>query len=129
MAVGWCLLVLVVAVTLVTGEVTKQYGLIPTEPGKSCRDIYELNPNCRGRSGYYVIIVESTPNFVYCDMELECCEEKGWMRLNDVDVANGDKCSNEWHKIRAPVAAYRAPSDDAGCYPAHLSTHHVPYYT
>ena len=62
-------------------------------------------------------------------MELECCGEKGWMRLIDVDVANGEKCSNEWHKIRAPVAAYRAPSDDAGCYPAHLSTHHAPYYT
>ena len=41
MVLSWYLeTVLAVVVTAVAGEVDKQYGLIPTLPGKSCRDIY-----------------------------------------------------------------------------------------
>ena len=29
------------------------YGSDPAEPGKSCRDIYEMNPSSRGKSDYY----------------------------------------------------------------------------
>ena len=60
MASSWYLvavLAVVVVVTAVAGEVDKQYGLIPTLPGESCRDIYQKNPYCHGKSGYYVIVL------------------------------------------------------------------------
>ena len=56
-----------------------QYGLVPTRPGKSCRDIYKLNPASRGQSGYYYLLTDRLLH-VYCDMVLECGGEKGWMR-------------------------------------------------
>ena len=61
-----------------------QYGFSTTQPGKSCRDIYQLNPASRNNSGYY--IVKSDVHFVYCDMTLECGGEKGWMRIADVTL-------------------------------------------
>jgi len=100
----------------------KQYGLTPTKPGKSCHDIYQLNPASHGNSGYYVILT-NRPNFVYCDMTLECGGEKGWMRVANV---NGS-CPNGWKKITSPTTACRPPSDNAGCYSTHFSTHGVPY--
>ena len=120
-------LIAVVLLYLVPGEVDKQYGFISTLPGRSCRDIYQKNPHCRGRSGYYVVVVGTTPNFVYCDMELECGGEKGWMRIADVDATKGDACPDGWRNITSPVAACRAPTDNAGCYSAQFSTHQVPY--
>ena len=102
-----------------------QYGLIPTLPGKSCRDIYERNPKCHGRDGYYVVLTDR-PSFVYCDMTLECGGEKGWMRIADVNPAKGG-CPNGWRRITTPVAACRPPNDFAGCFPAHFPTHNIPY--
>ena len=68
----------------------KGYGLLPTKPGKSCRDIYQVNPTSQGNSGYYVIMTDK-PTFVYCDMTLECGGEKGgWMRIADVKPAVGN---------------------------------------
>jgi len=101
-----------------------QYGLIPTKPGKSCRDIYQLNPASHGNSGYYVILT-NRPNFVYCDMKLECGGEKGWMRVANVSAQ--DSCPNGWSKITSPITACRPPSDNAGCYSVHFPTHGVTY--
>ena len=103
------------------------YGLIPTLPGGSCIDIYQLNPTSHDKSGYYVIKTGDRPSFVYCDMELECGGEKGWMRITDINVTKGDDCPHGWSKIASPIAACRAPSDDAGCYSAQFSTHRVHY--
>jgi len=64
--------------------------------------------------------------YTYCDMELECGGEKGWIRVTSVD-ATKDYCPQGWTKITSPVAAYRAPSDNAGCYSAQFSTQHVAY--
>ena len=126
MAVSWWLVaVLAIAVTVVTAQSNLQYGT--ALPGKSCRDIYQLNPSTHGKSGYFAVKVGDRPRFIYCDMELECGGEKGWMRVTSVDVAKGDDCPHGWHKITNPVAACRAPSDNAGCYSAQFSTHQVPY--
>jgi len=124
--VWWLVAVLAVVVTVVTAQSNPQYGTVPTLPGKSCRDIYQLNPSTHGKSGYYVIKVGDKPVFVYCDMELECGGEKGWMRITDRDAARGS-CPHGWRKITSPAAACRAPSDNAGCYSAQFSTHQVPY--
>jgi len=102
-----------------------QYGFIPTNPGKSCRDIYQMNPASHDRSDYYVIKTHK-PTIVYCDMTLECGGEKGWMRIADVNPAKGG-CPNGWRKITSPVAACRSPNDFAGCFLAHFSTHNIPY--
>ncbi|XP_065914398.1 uncharacterized protein [Dysidea avara] len=129
MDIRWYIVaVLVAVVTANSFEVDyKQYGLIPTLPAKSCRDIYQLNPTSDGKSGYYVVKIGDRPSFVYCDMELECGGEKGWMRITDMNITNGDECPHGWKKITSPVAACRASSDDDGCYSAQFSTHQVPY--
>ena len=122
----WLVAVLAVVVTVVTSQSNPQYGTVPTLPGKSCRDIYQLNPSAHGKSGYYVINVGDRPLFVHCDMELECGGEKGWMKVASADVAK-NSCPHGWKKITSPVVACRAPTDDAGCYSAQFSTHQVPY--
>ena len=94
----------------------KQYGVIPT-------DIYQLNPTNDGKSGYYVVKIEDKPSFVYCDMELECGVEKGWVTVADVNVTDGDECPHGWSRISSPAVACRAPSDDGGCYSAQFSTY------
>jgi len=119
-----------VVVCVISQSVVADYsqcGLIPKLPGKSCNDIYQLNPSSRGVSGYYIVAVDTTPSFVYCDMKLKCGGEKGWMRVANISVTNGDRCPNGWKKITSPVVACRAPSDKAGCYSAHFSTHNIPY--
>ena len=104
-----------------------EYGLCAKLPGESCRNIYQLNPTSHGKSGYYVVQAGDRPMFVYCDMELECGGEKGWMKVTDIDASKGDDCPNGWSNITNPVAACRAPSHNAGCYSAEFSTHQVPY--
>ena len=127
MAVSWHLVaVLAVVITVVTSESNPQYGTSRTLPGKSCRDIYQLNPSTHGKSDHYFIKVGNALRFVYCDMELECGGEKGWMRITDRD-ATGGPCPHGWRRITSPIAACRAPSDNAGCYSAQFSTHQVPY--
>ena len=119
--------VILVVITTITSLVLadKQYGLISTKPGKSCRDIYQMNPASHGVSGYYIIVTDK-PTFVYCDMTLECGGEKGWMRIANVNPVEGD-CPNGWKKITNPVAACRPPSDNPGCFSAHFPTHDIPY--
>ena len=126
MAVIWCLVAVMAAVVTVSVAQCNYTQHGSTLTGKSCRDIYQLNPTSHGKSGYYVIKIDGQPNFVYCDMEMECGGEKGWMRVASVDAAK-HSCPAGWMKITSPVAACRAPSDNAGCYSAHFSTHQVPY--
>ena len=59
-------------------------------------------------------------------MTLECGGEKGWMRIADVNPAKGE-CPNGWRKITTPVAACRAPNDNAGCFSTYFPTHNIPY--
>jgi len=128
MAISWlCILAVIATISqLVMADIDySQYGLVPTLPGKSCRDIYERNPSCHGKNGYYVVLTDR-PSFVYCDMTLECGGEKGWMRIADVNPAKGG-CPNGWRKITAPVATCRPPNDFAGCFSTHFSTHNIPY--
>ena len=103
----------------------KEYGRIQTKPGKSCRDIYQMNPTSHGDSNYYVVMTNK-PIFVYCDMTLECGGEKGWMRIADVNPSKGS-CPNGWRKITTPVAACRSPNDNSGCFSAYFPTHNIPY--
>jgi len=79
MAVGWYLVAVLAAFATVTVAQSNQYGFIAALAGESCRDIYQRNPTSHGKSGYYVIKIGNRPDFVYCDMELECGGEKGWI--------------------------------------------------
>ena len=116
------LLVIAGAVDLVNGC---DLGSTLSCPGKSCLDIYQNNPNSRGVSGQYIVKIGVNLRFVYCDMILECGGEKGWMKI--ADVSSGGSCPNGWSRITSPVAACRAPSNNAGCYSAHFTTYNIPY--
>ena len=119
------LLVIAGGIDLVIGGCN--YGFSSSCPGKSCLDIYQKNPSSRGVSRQYIIKVGGHFRFVYCDMNLECGGEKGWMKIANINAAGGDSCPNGWKKITSPTKACRAPSDSAGCYSAHFTTYNIPY--
>ena len=103
-------------------------GMLQSNPGKSCSDIYQINTAVRGLSGNYSINTTDGVEQVYCDMELECGGHKGgWMRIADFDASRGDDCPLGWNKITYPVAACIASSSDAGCYSTNFSTLNVTY--
>ena len=98
-----------------------RYGFDVSSPGSSCADIYENNPESRGKSGYYVIKT-TTLFFAYCDMEMECGGVKGgWMRIADLDTKRGDACPKGWNR-NADYMSYCTGSQAAGCHPTHFST-------
>ena len=121
------LLVIVNEISLVVGCNDTEYGLNPACPGKSCVDIYQKNPRSHGVSQQYIVKIGTDFHFVYCDMNLECGGEKGWMRIADNNVTGGDDCPTGWKKITSPIKACRARSDAAGCYSAHFTTDSIPY--
>ena len=103
-------------------------GMVQSNPGKTCNDIYQINKATRGVSGNYWINTTTGVHQVYCDMELECGGHKGgWMRIADLDTRRGDDCPSGWTKITTPVTACIAPSSNAGCYSAIFSSLSVSY--
>ena len=100
-------------------------GELSISPGKSCNEIYQINKATRGMSRIYWIQPDNeTIQQVYCDMELECGGHKGgWMRVTQLDTANGDTCPDGW--VNNPdYNSLCTGGDAAGCYSANFS---VPY--
>ena len=116
-----------IAFLIIVGEVAVgcEYGLSLSCPGESCADIYCKNPKSHGVSRKYIIGNGNDCRLLYCDMNLECGGEKGWMKVADINSESS--CPNGWKNITSPVTACRAPSDNAGCYSAHFSTYNIPY--
>ena len=103
-------------------------GMLQSNPGKSCSDIYQTNKASRGASDNYWINTTTDVYQVYCDMELECGGHKGgWMRIVDLDIGRGDDCPSGWTNITTPVEACRAPDNNSGCYSTNFSTLSIPY--
>ena len=115
---------LVAAEDKVCSNFCSSIGMLQSNLGKSCNDIYQINKASRGASGNYWITTTTGVHQVYCDMELECGGHKGgWMRIADLDTSRGDNCPTGWTKIttndaeQPSIDVCRSPSDDAGCYP------------
>lgn len=79
-------------------------GMLQSNPGRSCNDIYQVNKASRGRSDYYWIeTAAGLLQQVYCDMELECGGHKGgWMRIADVDASTAGACPSGWTFMTTP---------------------------
>ena len=98
-----------------------------SNPGKSCRDIYNNNMASRGQSGYYWIKTDQVYR-VYCDMELTCGGIRGgWMRIANIDTTQGDNCPSGWKKITQPKPLCRGSGDAAGCYSANFYNNKTEY--
>ena len=66
-------------------------GMLESNPGKSCVDIYQINKATRGMSHDYWVNTTTGTHQVYCDMELKCGGHKGgWMRIAHYDISRGD---------------------------------------
>ena len=102
-------------------------GMLESNPGKSCADIYQINKATRGVSHDYWVNTTTGTHQVYCDMELECGGHKGgWMRIADYDTIRGDNCPLGWNKtIANGIDVCRSPSDSAGCYPTTFSVQQI----
>ena len=125
--IGWGLC-LAAAQDKVCSSFCSSLGMLQSNPGKSCNDVYQINNAARGSSGNYWINTTSGIQQVYCDMELECGGHKGgWMKIVDLDASRGDDCPTGWTKITTPVAACIAPSSIAGCYSTNFSSLDVTY--
>ena len=111
-------------------------GMMRSNPGKSCKDIYEISKATRGRSDHYWINTTTGVHQVFCDMELECGGHKGgWMRIADLDASRGDNCPTGWSKITTPSGlghpttdVCRSPNDWAGCHSAHFTVNRTNYH-
>ena len=126
-AIGWACH-LVAAQEKVCSNFCSSLGMLQTNPGRSCNDIYQINKASRGVSGNYWINTTTGVHQVYCDMELECGGHKGgWMRIADLDIRREDDCPSGWTKITTPVAACIAANSSAGCHSTIFSTLNVPY--
>ena len=126
-SVIWSVVALLVIVDGINVVVGCHYGTSRSCPGKSCSDIYHKNPNSHGVSRWYIIKDGTHYRSVYCDMNLECGGEKGWMRIAKINAGGGDSCPRGWKKITSPTRACRAASDNAGCYSARFTTYNIPY--
>ena len=122
----------VVAQEKVCSSFCSSLGMIQSNPGKSCNDIYKINKASRGVSGDYYIQTATDVQQVYCDMELECGGKKGgWMRIANLDTSKGDDCPSGWVKIITPspeaLEVCRGSNDNAGCYQVVYPTHGLNY--
>ena len=103
-------------------------GTSSSNPGISCRDIYNNNMASRGQSGYYWIKTDNNTYQVHCDMELTCGGiTGGWMRIANIDTTKGDDCPTDWKKITKPQPLCRGSSDAPGCYSAYFSNNKTKY--
>ena len=126
-AIGWACHS-VIAEENVCPSFCSSIGMLESNPGESCDEIYQINKASRGASGNYWINTATGAHQVYCDMELECGGHKGgWMRIADLDTSRGDDCPSGWTNITTPVASCIAPSSNAGCYSSSFSTLNIPY--
>ena len=102
-------------------------GVHHSNPGKSCRDIYEYNMASRGQSGYYWIKTDQVYK-VYCDMELNCGGIRGgWMRIANVDTSQGDDCPNGWSLITSPQQLCKGSGNESGCYSTSFPNNRAEY--
>jgi len=94
-------------------------GMVQSNPGKSCNDIYEINKASRGVSSYYWVTTSTGEHQVYCDMELQCGGHKGgWMRVANLDTSTGDACPSDWIDITTPNPSIPVcQADGTGCTP------------
>ena len=126
---------LVTANEQVCSSACSSLGMLTTNPGRSCNDIYQINKASRGVSGNYWIETSTGAHQVYCDMELECDGHKGgWMRIADLDTSRGDECPTEWRKITTPsnpthpsIDVCQSTTGNVGCFPVIFSTYSANY--
>jgi len=89
-------------------------GTDSSNPGKSCRDIYNYNMASHGQSGYYWIKTDDVYK-VYCDMKLTCGGiTGGWIRIANVNTSQGNDCPSGWNKTMQPKPLCRGSGDSAG---------------
>ena len=100
-------------------------GTDSSQPGKSCRDIFENNRASRKKSGYYWIKTDDVYR-VYCDMESTCGNKGGWMRIANIDTSQGDDCPTGWKKTTQPPLC-KGSGNTAGCYSARFSNNKAKY--
>ena len=129
--VGW-ICKLAITQEKVCSSFCNSLGMMQSNPGKSCKDIYKINRASRGVSGNYWINAPTGIQQVYCDMELECGGHNGgWMRIAYLDTSRGDNCPSGWRKITTPtneaLEVCRTSSNEAGCYQVLYSTHQLNY--
>ena len=104
-------------------------GMMESNPGKSCDDIYQVNKASRGVSDDYWIQTATGTHQVYCDMELECGGHKGgWMRVVDLDISGGDSCPAPWDQVTVnTISMCQPPSNTPGCYGTTFTVYGVQY--
>lgn len=113
-------------VTYTTYDFYSKLGTEEFLPAKSCAEIYHINKASRGRSGYYWIKTTDVYQ-VYCDMELECGDQKGgWMRIYSFDTSVGHACPVGWYKHET-LNLCTGKNLLAGCYSAYFPSYDVNY--
>ena len=133
--IGWACLSVAVAQEKTCSAFCSSFGMLQSNPGNSCNEIYQINKASRRASGNYWINTTTGVHQVYCDMELECGGHKGgWMRIADLDTGRGDDCPSGWTKIttndagQPSIDVCRSPNDNPGCYSSNFTINGTNYH-
>ena len=125
------ILMSLLATALAHDETCATFGLLASNPAKSCNEIYHRNLNITSRqsSGHYWInITGKGPHEVKCKMGLQCGGvEGGWMQVVDVNVAQDNSCPGTWRMITLARKRLCVGGVNAGCDSAHFNTRGVSF--
>ena len=92
----------------------------------SCSEILSTYPTAT--SGYYNLAInENTTATVYCDMDLDCNGERGWMRVAYLDMTNPNEQCPPGFRLYEENGVRACGRQSFGCQAAYYSTFSVTY--
>ena len=119
------ILMSLLATVLAHDETCATFGLLASNPGRSCNEIYHLSTNITSKQSnrhYWINITGKGPHEVKCKMGLQYGGvEGGWMQVVDVNVAQDNSCPGTWRMITSPTKLC-VGGVNAGCDSAHFNT-------
>ena len=114
----------------VTEACDTDIGTTSGNPAKSCKQVYECNPN--STTGYYYMQTKHGHSIVtrqvHCEMNVSRCGIKGgWTRV--ANIRGGSPCPRGWQEIRADgwKRLCVKQGQGAGCSSTHFSTFGIEY--
>ena len=120
---------------LLTGEHKRTYIVCPLELPTTCLSIRNLNPcsdvlttDPTAPSGYYNITLSNgTTTTVYCNMDLNCNGERGWMRVGYLNMTDPNEQCPPGFRLYEEDGVRACGRNNTGCQSVIYSSHDINY--
>ena len=115
---------------ILTGEHKHNYIMCPLELPSTCRyncsDVLTSDPTAQ--SGYYSIrLSNGTTTTVYCDMDLNCNGERGWMRVGYLNMADSNEQCPPGFRLHEENGIRACGRQSTGCESVTYPSHDISY--